>query len=159
MSSRRPACCSLLAMLLGLFSCAERNPESCLNTPSVCTLGTGCVKGTDKQGRVWSACVPYDGGAEVASVEDAGSPLGGIDAPVDAPRVQDTSLSSTDVGSADSGDDPDAGGRGAGVCSDGTSRSCAMDGLLGNCAKGTEACASARWGICSVSAQIADRWT
>lgn len=35
-------------------------------------------------------------------------------------------------------------------------RLCGSDGLLGNCAKGTEACAKGKWGPCSVSPLAAD---
>jgi len=41
-------------------------------------------------------------------------------------------------------------------CTGGT-RSCAQDGMLGNCGKGTETCTSGKWGACSVSAQSADK--
>ena len=36
-------------------------------------------------------------------------------------------------------------------CTSGTTRSCAADGYLGNCAAGTETCAAGKWSACSIS--------
>ena len=42
------------------------------------------------------------------------------------------------------------------VCVGSVARSCADDGFLGNCAKGTETCGGGRWGACTIQKQSSD---
>lgn len=49
-----------------------------------------------------------------------------------------------------------AGGMSGPVCANTTMRSCAEDGKIGNCAKGTETCVGGQWTSCSISPQAAD---
>ena len=142
----------LMVVVAGALSCTETNPSSCLTTPSVCRAGTQCVKGTDTSGRVWSACVPIDGGGEQGG-DDTGVSVGTPDAPAaDAPSKADAEPG-VDLAAPQR---LDASGDVA-LCGEGTTRSCALDGLLGNCAKGIETCTGGKWGACSVSSQAADR--
>jgi hypothetical protein len=102
---------------------------------------------------------PAEGGDnhEAGPLPDLG---GAADAGVDAPSDLDASAvmdRPADLGSTDTGSGRDLGVLDAVTCSEGTSRSCAMDGFLGNCARGTEMCRGGRWGACSVTAQAADR--
>lgn len=64
-------------------------------------------------------------------------------------------------GCAVAGDDADCDGvPNEGCACVGTeTRSCASDGLVGNCAKGTETCAAGQWGACSVTKQTSDSCT
>jgi hypothetical protein len=55
-------------------------------------------------------------------------------------------------GSSSTGGSPS----GVPICSESTTRSCATDGLMGNCAKGMETCVAGKWGACGISAQVAD---
>ena len=43
------------------------------------------------------------------------------------------------------------------LCSEGATRTCDRDGLLGRCATGSETCAGGRWGPCSIAPAAADR--
>lgn len=56
------------------------------------------------------------------------------------------------------GDDANCNGVSNEACScvGSTTRSCALDGLMGNCAKGTEACTGGKWGPCSIAKQTSD---
>src|SRR3954469_2314497 len=77
-----------LLIVVASISCTETNPNSCLATPSVCRAGTQCVKGSDKQGRGWSACLPVDGGHEQSTGDGSATPSGS-DAPADTPLAED----------------------------------------------------------------------
>src|SRR5262245_20775934 len=41
-------------------------------------------------------------------------------------------------------------------CADGTPRSCATNGAMGNCSRGVETCAGGKWGACSILPATAD---
>jgi hypothetical protein len=88
---------------------------------------------------------------------DAGS----TDTPGDAPWSADADSGLSEGGTPDSVIAADTNqselGGSPHLCSDGATRSCAMEGLLGNCAKGIETCVGGAWEGCSVSAQKADR--
>jgi hypothetical protein len=101
---------------------------------------------------------PDDDGGEPES--DAGSSTV-KDAPVDVPMTPGRDGDVLDTRAGDDSDGTpgpvDGSVERPGGCTNGQTRACAADGLLGNCAKGIETCAAGVWGACSVAAASADR--
>jgi len=59
-------------------------------------------------------------------------------------------------GSGGSGGSTAGTGGGTPLCTENTTRSCALDGFMGNCARGVETCTGGKWGACSILAATAD---
>jgi hypothetical protein len=164
---------SLVVVLLAV-SCggAPAAPGACANK-AMCACGAGKYC---ENGGTWSRCsaIPDDPAscgheqwpgecrdrkcvAEAGDDAGAGGTGGRMDALApDAPMGIDVPMS----GSTETGEPPppppDGGGQPS-ACTAGQSRSCAQDGMLGSCAKGTESCVNGSWGPCSVSPASADK--
>jgi hypothetical protein len=108
----------------------------------------GAIVGRDGGGATGGNAAGGHGGG---TSDDAG-PAFGFGGAVDAASSADGPL---DLSVVDS-ERVDLGTPDVAVCSEGTTRSCAMDGALGNCAAGSETCKDAKWGRCSVLAQTGD---
>jgi hypothetical protein len=165
MPTRHNARTLSISVLLCLVACTGSNPDSCVTTPSICEMGTRCVRGIDERGHGWSACLPYDGGAS-SGASDAEERPDAPSRPVDAPEDRDREASDDTNTFADTSGQltidsksPETGtdvGFGA-TCAPQASRSCAVDGFLGNCAKGLETCTDGKWGVCAIPPQATDR--
>jgi len=161
---------SLVAAIVAVGCGTPSNPSACANK-AMCTCGAGryCENGGS-----WSRCTsipdePASCGSErwpgecrerkcVAQAGEDAGPGGtdvlATDAPigVDAPGMVERD-GSTETGTSTA---PDGGDKPA-SCTNGQTRSCALDGVLGNCAKGTETCTGGAWGPCSISPATADK--
>ena len=108
--------------------------------------------GATRDGAVMSA-----GGRDAPGGHDIDAPAGadhlspdGADGILDAPMAVDSLATAPDARG-------DGGQESSPVCAEATTRSCAMEGDLGNCAKGVETCTDGKWGACSISAEQKDR--
>jgi hypothetical protein len=94
--------------------------------------------------------VPGTGGAGAAGDAGGGGHAGGGSGGAGA---GDGGGGNGGAGARDAGGESDGPTTG---CTSGTSRSCAADGYLGNCAGGTETCAGGKWSACSIQPMAAD---
>jgi hypothetical protein len=91
---------AIAVVLVTVAACTENNPNSCVNNPAVCKVGTTCKTGKDSKGREWSLCVPIDG------LEPDGSVSPPADGPNQVDMVPDAAAS--DVTSPSPDAPPDA---------------------------------------------------